>query len=107
MRRRRRRPGGRITISADKVKFAELSRCALRDTGAGIPADILPHVFEPFFTTKRGKGTGLGLSISQATSTATAAISRWRAFRAGHHRPRHPADPPSREAVQHSEEVIV
>ena len=38
----------------------------VRDTGSGIPADILPHVFEPFFTTKRGKGTGLGLSISQA-----------------------------------------
>ena len=37
----------------------------VRDTGSGIPADILPHVFEPFFTTKRGKGTGLGLSISQ------------------------------------------
>jgi signal transduction histidine kinase len=38
----------------------------VRDTGCGIPADILPHVFEPFFTTKRGKGTGLGLSISQS-----------------------------------------
>ncbi len=38
----------------------------VRDTGSGIPADILPHVFEPFFTTKRGKGTGLGLSITQS-----------------------------------------
>ncbi len=38
----------------------------MRDSGSGIPADILPHVFEPFFTTKRGKGTGLGLSISQS-----------------------------------------
>ena len=37
----------------------------MRDTGCGIPADILPHVFEPFFTTKRGKGTGLGLSITR------------------------------------------
>jgi signal transduction histidine kinase len=59
-------PGGRITILADKAKFAELIELRVRDTGCGIPADILPHVFEPFFTTKRGKGTGLGLSISQA-----------------------------------------
>jgi signal transduction histidine kinase/ActR/RegA family two-component response regulator len=35
----------------------------VKDTGTGIPANILPHVFEPFFTTKDvGKGTGLGLS---------------------------------------------
>jgi len=34
----------------------------MRDTGAGIDAETLPHVFEPFFTTKgRAKGTGLGL----------------------------------------------
>lgn len=59
-------PGGRITILADKVKFAEFIELRVRDTGCGIPADILPHVFEPFFTTKRGRGTGLGLSITQA-----------------------------------------
>jgi PAS domain S-box-containing protein len=41
-------------------KFAAVS---ISDTGAGIPADKLPHIFEPFFTTKEvGKGTGLGLS---------------------------------------------
>ena len=58
--------GGRITISASKLTFVEDIELRVSDTGAGIPADILPHVFEPFFTTKRGKGTGLGLSISQA-----------------------------------------
>lgn len=58
--------GGAITITAEKVKFAENIEVTVTDTGEGIPADILPHVFEPFFTTKRGKGTGLGLSISQA-----------------------------------------
>jgi CheY-like chemotaxis protein len=35
----------------------------VRDTGCGIPPEILPRVFEPFFTTKGvGKGTGLGLA---------------------------------------------
>ncbi|MDY7233269.1 sensor histidine kinase [Hyalangium rubrum] len=37
---------------------------AVSDTGAGIPADVLPRIFEPFFTTRSvGMGTGLGLSI--------------------------------------------
>ena len=38
----------------------------IRDDGAGIPSDILPHVFEPFFSTKSERqGTGLGLWVCQ------------------------------------------
>ena len=58
--------GGTISVQAAKVKFEDRIEVEVRDTGCGIPADILPRVFEPFFTTKRGRGTGLGLSISQA-----------------------------------------
>jgi two-component system cell cycle sensor histidine kinase/response regulator CckA len=37
---------------------------SVRDTGTGIPAEILPRIFEPFFTTRRESGgTGLGLSM--------------------------------------------
>jgi two-component system cell cycle sensor histidine kinase/response regulator CckA len=35
----------------------------VRDSGAGIPPDVIPRIFEPFFTTRREQGgTGLGLS---------------------------------------------
>lgn len=37
----------------------------VRDEGAGIPEDVLPHIQDPFFTTKRAAGgVGLGLFIS-------------------------------------------
>jgi PAS domain S-box-containing protein len=43
----------------DKVKIS------IKDSGSGIPQEILGKIFDPFFTTKQvGEGTGLGLSIS-------------------------------------------
>jgi two-component system, NtrC family, sensor histidine kinase HydH len=39
-------------------------RLEVRDRGAGIAADDLPHLFEPFFT-RRTQGTGLGLAVAR------------------------------------------
>ncbi len=41
---------------------ADTVRVAIRDTGKGIPAELLRKIFDPGFTTK-SNGTGLGLSI--------------------------------------------
>jgi two-component system cell cycle sensor histidine kinase/response regulator CckA len=42
----------------------------VRDTGGGIPPEILERIFDPFFTTKPiGIGTGLGLSICHGLVT--------------------------------------
>jgi PAS domain S-box-containing protein len=39
-------------------------RLTVRDTGHGMPPEILDRIFEPFFTTKSpGEGTGMGLAV--------------------------------------------
>ncbi|HET9958992.1 MAG TPA: ATP-binding protein [Polyangiaceae bacterium] len=51
--------------SDGKVTFS------VRDTGAGIAPEHLPHIFDRFFTTdSEGQGTGLGLSIVKSVALA-------------------------------------
>jgi PAS domain S-box-containing protein len=59
-------PGGSITITA--VREGDEARLHVRDTGAGISADVLPHVFDTFTQGRQRSdraqgGLGLGLAI--------------------------------------------
>ena len=65
--------GGIITISCANIEDAASEsllsmdngnyiRITIKDTGVGIPREILDKIFDPYFTTKQ-EGSGLGLAI--------------------------------------------
>ncbi len=58
--------GGRVDLSISRQGQAVCF--SVRDTGVGIPAELLPRVFERFYKTDPSRaegGTGLGLSIAR------------------------------------------
>jgi PAS domain S-box-containing protein len=52
--------GGKLMIRVSKS--GETVIISVRDTGRGIPDEVLPKLFNPLFTTK-AKGVGLGLAV--------------------------------------------
>jgi signal transduction histidine kinase len=59
--------GGRITVTLER---GDQARLTVRDEGAGIPSEILPHIFDRFVRadesrTRNTGGAGLGLSIAK------------------------------------------
>ena len=54
--------GGKLLVEVIRSQDNLQAGVVFRDTGPGIPPEILQNLFEPFFTTK-SSGLGLGLSI--------------------------------------------
>jgi signal transduction histidine kinase len=60
--------GGRVLIRVAPDAAAGTVDLTVRDTGMGIPANLLPRIFDRYFTTKHGPdasgkgGTGIGLA---------------------------------------------
>jgi signal transduction histidine kinase len=55
--------GGKVDVEIDEVERA--CRIAVRDSGRGMPPEVLDRIGTPFFTT-RDEGTGLGVVVARA-----------------------------------------
>jgi len=59
--------GGSLNVATEVDSAGGQARIRVRDTGTGIPPEVLAQIFDPFFTTKEDQQrTGLGLAVARS-----------------------------------------
>jgi two-component system NtrC family sensor kinase len=59
--------GGVLSVSTGIDDASEQGAVHVKDSGCGIPPEVLPRIFDPFFTTKEDQNrTGLGLAVAHS-----------------------------------------
>ena len=59
--------GGVLEVATEMDQAAGEARIRVRDSGSGIPPEVLSQIFDPFFTTKGDQQhTGLGLAVAHS-----------------------------------------
>jgi two-component system sensor histidine kinase HydH len=56
--------GGTVEVTLQAEPSDATIRLTIRDSGQGIPPELIPRLFEPFASGKE-RGTGLGLAVSR------------------------------------------
>ena len=59
--------GGLLEVATEMNAAAGQAWIRVRDTGQGIPPEVMAKIFDPFFTTKEDQQrTGLGLAVAKS-----------------------------------------
>lgn len=58
--------GGQVEFRLSALREEQAWKVEIRDTGTGIPPELLHRIYEPLFTTKGADGNGMGLALSRS-----------------------------------------
>jgi signal transduction histidine kinase len=59
-----------LVLRSERHQDAEWVRLDVRNEGAGVPPEVLPHIFDRFVSSRKSRGLGLGLYLARRIAQA-------------------------------------